>query len=107
MFLKKFADALLNIKRESRAETKTDLYPAINKIVQFLKNEDYEINEESKSVLLTTKGMEFSEKLLKENGLIQQGTLQDLQNITLNHNIIQALRANYLFLKDRDYIIKD
>ena len=39
--------------------------------------------------------------------LIEKGTLQDLDNLTLNHNIIQALRAHKLFIRDKDYIIKD
>ena len=51
--------------------------------------------------------MEFAEKLLLENNLIKGGTLQDLDNMSLNHNIIQALRANKLFIRDKDYIIKD
>ncbi len=91
----------------AEADTKTDLYPKINKIVKFLNESDFEINEESKSILLTTKGMDLTENLLRENGLIKQGTLQDLENITLNHNIIQALRANKLFTKDKDYIINN
>ena len=72
-----------------------------------LNKNDFEVNEESKSVLLTNEGMEFTEKLLTENGLIKNGTLQDLDNIALNHNIIQSLRANHLFIKNKDYIIKD
>ena len=40
--------------------------------------------------------MDFVEKLLRENDLIKEGTLQDLENISLNHNIIQALRAHKL-----------
>ena len=91
----------------AEASSNIDLFPKINKIVKFLKDSDYEINEESKSILLTTKGMEIAENLLKENGLIKKGTLQDLDNISLNHNIIQALRANKIFNRDKDYIIKD
>ncbi len=91
----------------AEAETSTDVYPLINKIVKLFRNDDYEINEESKSILLTTLGMEFAEKLLKEYKLIKNGTLQDLDNISLNHNIIQALRANKIYLKNKDYIIKN
>ncbi len=91
----------------AEANTDTKLYPQINKIVSFFKKEDYEINEESKSILLTTKGMEFAEKLLSQNGFIKNGTLQDLENIALNHNIIQALRAQKIFTRDKDYIIKE
>ena len=99
------ARTLLVISAE--ANTNTELYPKINKIIKYLDDKHYEVNEESKNVLLTTEGMEFTENLLIENDLIQKGTLQDLENITLNHNIIQGLRANKLFLKDKDYIIND
>ena len=51
--------------------------------------------------------MDLAEKLLLENNLIAGGTLQDLDNMGLNHNIIQALRAHHLFIKDKDYIIKN
>ena len=83
------------------------LFSKINNIIKLFKEIDYEINEESKSILLTNDGMEFAEKLLLENGLIKKGTLQDLDNMSLNHNIIQALRAHKLFVRDKDYIIKD
>ncbi len=91
----------------AEANTNIDLYPKINKIVKFLKEEDYEINEESKSILLSPNGMEVTEQLLKNENLISKGTLQDLENLTLNHNIIQALRAHKLFIKNKDYILQD
>ncbi len=91
----------------AESNSNTDLFPKIDKIIKILREDDFEINEESKSILLTTVGMEFCEKLLKENGIIKEGTLQDLSNMVLNHNIIQALRAHHLFFKDKDYIIKD
>ncbi len=91
----------------AESNSNTELFPKINKIIKMLNEKDFEINEESKSILLTTDGMEFCEKLLKENSIIKDGTLQDLGNMALNHNIIQALRAHHLFIKDKDYIIKD
>ncbi len=91
----------------AESNSNTDLFPKIDKIIKILRDNDFEINEESKSILLTTSGMEFCEKLLKENEIIKEGTLQDLGNMVLNHNIIQALRAHHLFIKDKDYIIKD
>ncbi len=90
-----------------QSNTSVEIYPKINLMVKLFKDTDYEINEENKSVLLSNNGMEFAEKLLLENGLIQGGTLQDLDNMSLSHNLIQALRAQKLFLKDKDYIIKD
>ena len=91
----------------AEAVSAIDLFPKINKIVKLFKETDYELNEEGKNVLLTNEGMEFAEKLLLENNLIKSGTLQDIDNMSLNHNIIQALRAQKLFIKDKDYLIKD
>ena len=64
-------------------------YVSLKKIIKFLKPEDYEINEESKSILLSSKGMEVTETLLKNENLITKGTLQDLENIS-----IHALKQN-------------
>jgi len=91
----------------SESTSSIDLFPKINKIIKLFKENDYELNEENKTVLLTNDGMDFAEKLLIENNLIQSGTLQDLDNMALNHNIIQGLRAHKLFIKDKDYIIKN
>lgn len=90
-----------------QSDNSVDIYPKINSIVKFLKDEDFEINEESKSVLLSSNGMEVTERLLLKNHLIKGGTLQDLDNMGLNHNIIQGLKAHHLFIRDKDYIIKD
>ena len=89
------------------SESSVDLYPTINSLIKFLKETDYELNEENRTALLTNNGMEIIENLLKKEGLIENGTLQDLDNFSLNHNITQALRAQKLFSKDKDYIIKD
>ncbi len=91
----------------AQSESSIDIYPKINSLVKILKNSDYEINEEGKSILLTNSGMEVVENLLIKNEIIKGGTLQDLDNMSLNHNIIQALRAQKIFIKDKDYIIKD
>ena len=90
-----------------QSDNPIEIYPKINSIVKFLKKDDYEVNEEGKSILLTNRGMEIAEKLLLENNLIKGGTLQDIDNMGLNHNIIQALRAHKIFIKDKDYIIKN
>ncbi len=91
----------------AQSEDSIDIYPKMNSLVKILKDTDYEINEEGKSILLTNSGMEVVENLLIKNEIIEGGTLQDLDNMPLNHNIIQALRAQKIFAKDKDYIIKD
>ena len=91
----------------AEASSSIDIFPKINKIIKLFKETDYDLNEESKSIILTNKGIEFAEKLLTESGLIKKGTLQDLDNLSLNHNIIQGLRAHKIFIRDKDYIIKE
>ena len=90
-----------------QSDSPVEIYPIIDSFVKFLDESDYEINEEAKSILLTNKGMEIIENLLTKKGVIKSGTLQDLDNMALNHNIIQALRAHKLFIRDKDYIIKE
>ena len=88
-------------------EDKTTLYNTINKIIPLLNDEDYEIDEKSKSVNLTDIGNDHAEQICKQKNIISDGTLYDVTNVTIVHHINQALRANKLFEKDRDYIVKD
>ncbi|MDR3260167.1 MAG: preprotein translocase subunit SecA [Fusobacteriaceae bacterium] len=63
--------------------------------------EDYEIDEKSKNVVLTEKGVKKVEKLLKLDNLYSA------EHIELTHYLTQALRAKELFTKDKDYLIRD
>ena len=87
-------------------EDKTTLYNSINKIIPFLNNDDFEIDEKTKTANLTDTGNDKAEKILKERNIISEGTLYDISNVAVVHHINQALRANKLFEKDRDYIVK-
>ncbi len=87
-------------------EDKTTLYKSINKIIPFLNNDDFEIDEKTKTANLTDAGNDKAEKILKERNIISEGTLYDISNVAVVHHINQALRANKLFEKDRDYIVK-
>ena len=88
-------------------ENKTTLYNTINKIIPLLNVDDYEIDEKSKSVNLTDIGNDNAERILKQRNIISEGTLYDISNVAIVHHINQALRANKLFEKDRDYIVKE
>lgn len=89
------------------AETSSDLYVEINKIIPKLKDGDFELEEKTKTVTLSEAGVEHAETLLKKSGTLAEGSLFDAQNIALVHHVNQALRAHKLFQKDRDYIVKD
>ena len=87
-------------------EDKTTLYNSINKIIPFLNDDDFEIDEKTKTANLTDAGNDKAEKILKERNIISEGTLYDISNVAVVHHINQALRAKKLFEKDRDYIVK-
>jgi preprotein translocase subunit SecA len=58
-------------------------------------------------VTLTEKGNERVEEILRESGLLREGTLYDAQNVTTVHHVNQALRAHKLFTRDKDYIVRN
>ena len=89
-------------------EDRTDLYVGIDKLVPQLAAEDYELDEKTKTVNLSDDGNEHMEKLLIENGFLEEdASIYDIQNVTLVHHVTNALRAHILFQKDRDYIVRD
>ena len=88
------------------AENSSERYIAIDKLVRTVKPEHYEKDEKHKNVSLTELGSEYIEQLLADENLIQ-GSLYDTHNIAFVHHIDQALKANTLFTRDKDYIIKD
>ena len=88
-------------------EDKTVLYNSVDRIIPFLNENDYEIDEKSKTANLTDEGNDRAEDILRKQNLIKNGNLYDAENVTIVHHINQALRAHKLFEVDRDYIIKD
>ncbi len=88
-------------------EDRTDLYIGIDKLVPQLGQEDYELDEKTKTVNLSDDGNEHMEKLLIENDFLEEtASIYDIQNVSLVHHVTNALRAHILFQKDRDYIIR-
>jgi len=89
------------------AEDSSEKYILVNRIIPLLAEVDYEKDEKARSVVLTEAGMEHVEQLLKEVGLIKEGGLYDIANVTLVHHVNQALRAHKMHLRDVDYIVKN
>ena len=80
----------------------SQLYQETDKVVRHLKvQEDYEIDEKARSVLLTESGNDKIEKILNIKNLYA------IENINFLHHVNQALRAHTLFKCDIDYIVKD
>lgn len=84
-----------------------DLYMSVNKLIPSITEEDYEKDEKARSASFTEDGMEKMEQLMSEAGMLEDGSLYDLQNVSLVHHANQALRAHVLFERDVDYIVKD
>ncbi|PCI33088.1 MAG: preprotein translocase subunit SecA [Alphaproteobacteria bacterium] len=87
-------------------EDKSDLYTAINELIPELNDEDYEIDEKSKSVSLTEEGMEHLEQILISHDLITGDNMYDFGNVAVVHHVNQAMKAHKLFTKEKDYIVK-
>src|SRR5437879_3934990 len=88
-------------------DDKSDLYISADKIVKTLLPSDYDKDEKQKSVVLTEDGTEKAERMLEEAGLIEGRNLYDIVNTQEVHHLNQALKANVMFKKDIDYIVKD
>jgi preprotein translocase subunit SecA len=88
-------------------DDKSELYKLVDAIVRDLDAEDYEVDEKQKSVVLTEDGTEKMERLLEDAGLLVGANLYDFENTQVVHHLNQALRANVLFKRDTDYIVKD
>jgi len=88
-------------------EDKSDQYFLCNKFIKKLDRQDYDLDEKDKNVLLSEKGIDKIEKLSHQYGVLKNNNFYDPKNINLVHHINQALKANLLFSKDKDYIVRD
>jgi preprotein translocase subunit SecA len=88
-------------------EDQSHLYKVIDAFMPEIQPEHFELDEKQRSISLTDDGNEAVEKWLAKNGVLTDGNLYDIANVSLVHHVNQALRAHKLFQKDRDYIVKD
>jgi len=89
------------------AEDSSATYITVSKLIPQLSETDYEKDEKQKNITLTEAGMEHMEQLLREEGLIKEGSLYDIGNVNLVQHVSNALRAHKMFQRDVDYIVKD
>jgi preprotein translocase subunit SecA len=89
------------------AEDKTEQYLIIDKLIKKLINKHYEIDEKDKNILLTNDGINYVEEIFSNAGILKNHNFYDPENLSLVHHVNQSLRANHLFEKGKDYIVKD
>ncbi len=90
-----------------QAEDDPSLYEKIAKLIPQLDESCYEIDEKHRAITLTEHGSEQSEKLLRAHKILEEGSLYDMQNISLLHHIDQGLRATHLFQRDVHYVVEE
>ena len=98
-----------------QSENKTDLYLKVDKIIPHLSRQDKEdsdgdfwIDEKAHQAILSEKGHDKTEEILIKLGILEKNSnLYDAANINLLHHVNSSLKAHYLFIKDKDYVVKD
>ena len=90
-----------------KVDDKSNLYLSANEFVKKLQKKDYDLDEKSKNVILTDTGIDKIEKLATQKSLLKNNNFYDPKNLDLVHHVNQSLKANLLFNKDTDYIVKD
>ena len=89
------------------SETDSSNYFVCNKLVKELKATDYQVDEKDKNINLTDSGIDSVESKLSKMKLLQGSNFYDPSNLSLVHHVNQSLKANILFIKDKDYILRD
>ncbi len=89
------------------AEQSSELYKIVDNIISRLENKDYEKDEKSKNVVLNDAGVEKLEKVFADQKLLSEGSLYDINNVSLLHHTNQSLKARFIFERDKDYLVQD
>ncbi|MGE4320841.1 MAG: preprotein translocase subunit SecA [Acholeplasmataceae bacterium] len=78
-----------------------NLYQSADRFTKSLRDDEFEIDVETKTIELTPAGIEKAEKIF------QIDNLYDLKYVSLVHHINNALRANYIMARDKEYVVQD
>ena len=90
-----------------QAEEAAERYYTMARLVAQLTPEDYKIEERERQVYLTEAGINHMEGMLRREGLLKSPNLYDPSNYGLSPFIDNALKAQVLFRRDRDYMVKN
>ncbi len=91
------------------AEDSSELYRSVDAVVKELVKDpaNFDKDEKFRTAVLTEQGAETVEDMLKAAGIVTEGNLYDIFNVSVVHHVQQSLRANVLFARDVDYIVRD
>ncbi len=90
------------------AEESGETYSVFARLVpRLLPEEDFTIEEKSRTVNLTDNGISKMERMLKREGLLKSPNLYDTENQAMTRYLDNALKAQAVYRRDRDYVVKD
>lgn len=89
------------------SDLEPEVYVRVDEVVKQVREDEYDIDEKDRRVVLTEEGNERVERLLAEAGLLSDGGLYDIENTQLVNHLNQALLANFLYRADVHYLVKD
>jgi preprotein translocase subunit SecA len=88
-------------------EDRSSLYNTVDRLIPQLDKTDFELDEKQRTASFTEEGTEKVEGLLASADMLKGSTLYDVENVAIVHHLNNALRAHKLFLRDKDYIVKN
>ncbi|HEX3994860.1 MAG TPA: preprotein translocase subunit SecA, partial [Acetobacteraceae bacterium] len=91
------------------SDESSDLYRQVDAVMKILSADPdtYEKDEKQRTVALTEPGAERLEDMLREAGVLTEGNLYDIFNVSVVHHAQQSLRAHTLYSRDVDYIVRN
>ncbi len=90
------------------SQDRSDLYIEIDKLIPEIQDEHFKLDEKQRNATFTDEGNEFIEERLHQMGLLpEEQSLYDPESTTVVHHVTQALKAHKLFLKDKDYMVRN
>ena len=88
-------------------DDKSDFYQRIDTIIPQITQEGYDVDEKARTATFNEAGNEQIEKILQDLGMLEGESLYDVENVSVVHHINQALKAHKIFIRDKDYIVKN
>ena len=101
------SNRLVRKLKECEKNPETGDYPPDDPILGTQALGDYKLEEKGKRVLFTNEGMNSIERILQKEGLLKSGDLFDEDNFEFIHYFTQALKAQRLFGRDKDYVVQE
>ena len=87
---------------------RSEMYQTIDLLIPRVLEEHYTLDEKTKNVTFSDEGNEWLEEILSEKEILPEGqSLYDPESTTIVHHVNQGLRAHKLFIRDKDYIVRD